>query len=35
VKIAFRILDANKDGKITLTDFEELFDSYGGASIDN
>jgi hypothetical protein len=31
VKIAFRILDANKDGKITLEDFEELFNTYGGA----
>jgi len=34
VKIAFQILDANKDGKISLDDFDDLFCSYGGAKMD-
>jgi Ca2+-binding EF-hand superfamily protein len=35
VKIAFRILDTNKDGTISLDDFDDLFNSYGGAKMDN
>ena len=35
VKIAFRILDTNKDGTISLEDFDDLFNSYGGAKMDN
>ena len=35
VKVAFQILDVNKDGKISLEDFDELFCSYGGAKMDN
>ena len=35
VKIAFKILDTDKDGKISLHDFNELFCSYGGAKMDN
>ena len=35
VKIAFNILDANKDNKISLEDFDDLFNSYGGARMDN
>ena len=35
VKIAFRILDTNKDGTISLDDFDDLFNSYGGARMDN
>jgi Ca2+-binding EF-hand superfamily protein len=34
VKIAFQILDVNKDGKISIEDFDELFCSYGGAKMD-
>ena len=34
VKQAFKILDTNKDGTISLDDFEELFNSYGGAKMD-
>ena len=33
--IAFRILDANKDNKISLEDFDDTFNSYGGARMDN
>ena len=35
VRVAFKILDVNKDGKISLEDFDELFCSYGGAKMDN
>mmetsp|Transcript_38976 Transcript_38976/g.59261 ORF Transcript_38976/g.59261 Transcript_38976/m.59261 type:complete len:153 (+) Transcript_38976:458-916(+) len=35
VKIAFRILDTNGDGTISLDDFDDLFNSYGGAKMDN
>ena len=35
VKVAFQILDVNKDGKISLEDFDELFCSYGGAKMDS
>lgn len=34
VRIAFKILDANKDGTISLDDFDDLFNSYGGAKMD-
>lgn len=34
VKVAFRILDTNKDGTITLEDFDDLFNSYGGSKMD-
>ena len=30
VKIAFQILDYNRDGKISLEDFNDIFCSYGG-----
>ena len=33
--MAFRILDTNKDGTITLEDFDDLFNSYGGSKMDN
>jgi len=35
VKIAFKILDTNGDGKISLEDFDDLFNSYGGAKMDS
>ena len=35
IKTAFRILDTNKDGTISLEDLDDLFNSYGGASVDN
>jgi Ca2+-binding EF-hand superfamily protein len=35
VKIAFKILDTNKDGTISLDDFDDLFNSYGGAKMEN
>lgn len=34
VQQAFTILDTNKDGTISLDDFEDLFNSYGGAKMD-
>jgi Ca2+-binding EF-hand superfamily protein len=34
VAVAFKILDANKDGKISIDDFDDLFCSYGGAKMD-
>ena len=33
--IAFKILDANSDNKISIEDFDDLFSSYGGAKTDN
>ena len=33
--VAFKILDANKDNKISIEDFDDLFSSYGGAKMDN
>ena len=35
VKTAFKILDTNKDGTISLEDFDDLFNSYGGAGKDS
>ena len=32
--MAFRLLDTNKDGVISLDDFDDLFNSYGGAKVD-
>jgi calcium-dependent protein kinase len=32
---AFRMLDYNNDGVISLDDFENLFNSYGGARMNN
>jgi calcium-dependent protein kinase len=34
LKIAFEILDTNGDGRISLDDFDDLFNSYGGAKMD-
>ena len=34
LKIAFKLLDTNKDGVISLDDFDDLFNSYGGAKMD-
>lgn len=34
IKKAFKVLDYNKDGVISLEDFDDLFNSYGGAVID-
>ena len=33
VKVAFKILDADNDGKISLADLNDIFCSYGGAKI--
>lgn len=33
--VAFKILDANHDNKISIEDFDDLFNSYGGAKMDN
>ena len=30
----FRVLDRNNDGVITIEDFDDLFESYGGAKLD-
>ena len=30
IKMAFNILDKNKDGRLTLDDFDDMFASYGG-----
>ena len=35
VKSLFDSIDSNKDGKISLEDFDELFCSYGGAKMDS
>mgnify|MGYP000961350112 CR=1 FL=1 len=32
--MAFNVLDSNKDGTISLDDFDDLFNSYGGARMD-
>ena len=34
VRKAFKVLDANGDGVISLEDFDDLFNSYGGAKMD-
>ena len=34
VKKAFKVLDYNNDGVISLDDFDDLFNSYGGAKMD-
>ena len=34
VQKAFRILDTNGDGFISLEDFDDLFSAYGGTKID-
>ena len=34
VKKAFKVLDYNGDGVISLDDFDDLFNSYGGAKMD-
>lgn len=34
LKVAFRIMDTNGDGHISLDDFDDLFNSYGGARMD-
>ena len=34
LKCAFRIMDTNGDGHISLDDFDDLFNSYGGAKMD-
>ena len=35
VKVAFKILDTNKDGTISLSDFNDKFNAYGGTKMDN
>ena len=35
IKTAFKLLDTNKDGTITAEDFDDLFNSYGGAKMDD
>lgn len=35
IKTAFKLLDTNKDGTITSEDFDDLFNSYGGAKMDD
>ena len=32
--MAFELLDTNGDGQISLEDFDELFNSYGGAKME-
>lgn len=34
IQMAFKMLDVNGDGFISLDDFEDLFNSYGGAHVD-
>jgi calcium-dependent protein kinase len=34
LRVAFRILDTNKDNTISIEDFDDLFNSYGGAKMD-
>ena len=34
VTIAFKILDSNKDGKISLEDFDNMFSTHGGTRMD-
>ena len=34
VSVAFKILDTNKDNKISLEDFDNMFNSYGGTKMD-
>ena len=34
LKIAFKLLDTNGDGVISLEDFNDLFNSYGGSKMD-
>jgi len=33
VKTAFKLLDTNQDGQISLEDLDDIFCSYGGAKI--
>jgi len=33
VKVAFKLLDADNDGKISLNDLDDIFCSYGGAKM--
>tara|TARA_B110000285_G_C14792071_1_gene453476 strand:+ start:484 stop:657 length:174 start_codon:yes stop_codon:yes gene_type:complete len=34
LKVAFKLLDTNGDGVISLDDFNDLFNSYGGSKMD-
>lgn len=34
LKKAFNVLDSNNDGVISIEDFEDLFNSYGGTKLD-
>jgi Ca2+-binding EF-hand superfamily protein len=34
VRKAFKIMDTNADGTLSLDDFDDLFNSYGGAKMD-
>ena len=34
LKKAFKVLDSNNDGAISIEDFEDLFNSYGGTKMD-
>jgi len=35
VKVAFNILDYNRDGKISIEDFNDIFCSYGGRKMNS
>lgn len=35
VRIAFKVLDTNGDGKISLEDFSDMFNCYGGTKVDD
>ena len=34
VSVAFKILDTNKDGRISLDDFDNMFNTHGGTKMD-